>query len=167
MARTQGGVCRPRPRIVGTREDEAALRVSLADKLYNTRSILADVRESGEAVFERFSGKRDGTLWYYAALVDALRGFPNRMVDELDRTVASYGARSPIPSPVPPPATPSAFASRCRSPVGRLPRTRRRPYRPAPMTTRIIPGFLPSTAGFAFPNPSRTSPSGGSASPAW
>ena len=88
MARTQGEVRRPRPRIAsGAREDEPALRVSLADKLYNTRSILADVRESGEAVFERFSGKRDGTLWYYAALVDAFGGFPNRMVDELDRTV--------------------------------------------------------------------------------
>ena len=72
---------------VGSGGDEPALRVSLADKLYNTRSILADVRESGEAVFERFSGKRDGTLWYYAALVDAFRGFPNRMVGELDRTV--------------------------------------------------------------------------------
>ena len=68
-------------------EDEPALRVSLADKLSNTRSILADVRESGETVFERFSGQRDGTLWYYAALADAFRGFPNRMVGELERTV--------------------------------------------------------------------------------
>jgi (p)ppGpp synthase/HD superfamily hydrolase len=73
---------------VASGEDEPALRVSLADKLYNTRSILADVRESGEVVFERFTGKRDGTLWYYAGLVNAFRGFPNRMVDELDRTVA-------------------------------------------------------------------------------
>jgi GTP pyrophosphokinase len=38
-------------------------------------------------VFERFSGRRDGTLWYYAALVDAFGGFPNRMVQELERTV--------------------------------------------------------------------------------
>ena len=59
----------------------------IRDRLYNTRSILADVRESGESVFERFSGKRDGTLWYYAALVDAFLGFPNRMVGELDRMV--------------------------------------------------------------------------------
>jgi (p)ppGpp synthase/HD superfamily hydrolase len=68
--------------------DEAALRVSLADKVHNTRAIVADVREHGEAVFERFNGKRDGTLWYYAALVDAFRGFPNRMVRELERAVA-------------------------------------------------------------------------------
>jgi (p)ppGpp synthase/HD superfamily hydrolase len=64
-----------------------ALRVSLADKLHNTRAILADVRESGDTVFERFNGKKDGTIWYYAALVDAFRGFPNRMVGELEREV--------------------------------------------------------------------------------
>ncbi len=67
--------------------DEPALRVSLADKLHNTRAILADVRESGDAVFERFNGKKDGTIWYYAGLVDAFRGFPNRMVGELEREV--------------------------------------------------------------------------------
>lgn len=67
--------------------DEPALRVSLADKLHNTRAIVADVRESGDAVFERFNGKKDGTIWYYAALVEAFRGFPNRMVGELEREV--------------------------------------------------------------------------------
>jgi (p)ppGpp synthase/HD superfamily hydrolase len=67
--------------------DEPALRVSLADKLHNARAILADVRESGDAVFERFNGKKDGTIWYYAALVEAFRGFPNRMVGELEREV--------------------------------------------------------------------------------
>ena len=67
--------------------DEPALRVSLADKLHNTRAILADVREGGDAVFERFNGKKDGTIWYYAVLVDAFRGFPNRMVGELEREV--------------------------------------------------------------------------------
>jgi hypothetical protein len=61
--------------------------VSLADKLHNTRAIVADVRESGDAVFERFNGKKDGTIWYYAALVEAFRGFPNRMVGELEREV--------------------------------------------------------------------------------
>lgn len=67
--------------------DEPALRVSLADKLHNTRAIIADVRESGEALFESFNGKKDGTIWYYAALVEAFRGFPNRMVGELEREV--------------------------------------------------------------------------------
>lgn len=67
--------------------DEPALRVSLADKLHNARAIVADVREGGDRMFERFNGMKDGTLWYYAALVEAFRGFPNRMVGELDRVV--------------------------------------------------------------------------------
>ncbi len=62
--------------------------VSAADKLYNARMILADYREIAEAVFERFSGKREGTLWYYQALVkDFRRGKRNRLTDELERVV--------------------------------------------------------------------------------
>ena len=85
--RKEAYVAHVRERVEGG-DDEPALRVSLADKVHNTRAILADVREHGEAVFERFNGKRDGTLWYYGALVEAFRGFPNRMVDELQRAVA-------------------------------------------------------------------------------
>lgn len=62
--------------------------VSAADKLYNARVILADYREIGDAVFERFSGKRDGTLWYYRALLGEFRrGKANRLVNELERIV--------------------------------------------------------------------------------
>ncbi len=63
--------------------------VSAADKLHNARTILADYRASGELVWERFTGGRDGTLWYYRALVDALRaGGASPLVKELDRVVA-------------------------------------------------------------------------------
>ena len=48
----------------------ASLLVSLADKTYNARAILDDLRVDGDAVWERFTGKREGTLWYYAALAD-------------------------------------------------------------------------------------------------
>jgi (p)ppGpp synthase/HD superfamily hydrolase len=62
--------------------------VSAADKLHNVRTILSDYRVAGDSVFERFSGHRDGTLWYYRAVVDVLRnGNPNRLVDELERVV--------------------------------------------------------------------------------
>jgi (p)ppGpp synthase/HD superfamily hydrolase len=62
--------------------------VSVADKLHNVRSILADYRQMGEAVWERFNGRRDGTLWYYRALVDIYRQGPsNRLIDELERNV--------------------------------------------------------------------------------
>lgn len=44
------------------------LRVSLADKLHNARSILLDRHDLGEAIWERFNGGRDGSLWYYDTL---------------------------------------------------------------------------------------------------
>jgi (p)ppGpp synthase/HD superfamily hydrolase len=57
---------------------DAVLLVSACDKLYNARSIVADLEdpEVGVEVFERFTTGRDGTLWYYAALhaVFAKRG---------------------------------------------------------------------------------------------
>ncbi|MBA2278017.1 MAG: HD domain-containing protein [Chloroflexia bacterium] len=63
--------------------------VSAADKLHNARSILADYRQLGEALWSRFNGGREGTLWYYRALVDVFRSVESsRLVDELDRTVS-------------------------------------------------------------------------------
>jgi (p)ppGpp synthase/HD superfamily hydrolase len=44
------------------------LRVSLADKVHNARSILADLRQIGESTWDRFQGGKDGTLWYYRTL---------------------------------------------------------------------------------------------------
>ena len=46
--------------------------VSAADKLHNVRSIIRDLRMHGADVWGRFLGKRDGTLWYYQAVADAL-----------------------------------------------------------------------------------------------
>ncbi len=46
------------------------LRVSIADKLHNARSILLDRHQAGEAVWDRFTGGREGSLWYFRALVD-------------------------------------------------------------------------------------------------
>jgi (p)ppGpp synthase/HD superfamily hydrolase len=62
--------------------------VSSADKLHNARSILSDFRTLGDAVWSRFKGGRDGTLWYYRALVDAYRaGGGTPILAELERTV--------------------------------------------------------------------------------
>ncbi len=62
--------------------------VSAADKLNNVRSILSDYRQSGEFVWERFSGGRDGTLWYYRALLDEFLHDPlNRITRDLDLAV--------------------------------------------------------------------------------
>jgi (p)ppGpp synthase/HD superfamily hydrolase len=62
--------------------------VSAADKLYNVRSIVAAYREVGDRVWERFQGKRDGTLWYYRALLDEFRcKKENPLTRELERAV--------------------------------------------------------------------------------
>jgi hypothetical protein len=56
--------------------------------LHNVRTILADYRTAGDSIFERFSGRRDGTLWYYRAVLEVLRaGKRNRLIEELDRVV--------------------------------------------------------------------------------
>ncbi len=63
--------------------------IAAADKLHNARSLLADHRRLGDAMWQHFRGGRDGTLWYYRAVVDALRASDERpIVDELARAVA-------------------------------------------------------------------------------
>lgn len=62
--------------------------MSAADKLHNTRAIVADLRQAGVAAFERFTGKQEGTLWYYDALARAFEArCPGPPAAELSRTV--------------------------------------------------------------------------------
>jgi (p)ppGpp synthase/HD superfamily hydrolase len=71
--------------------DASTLFVSACDKVYNTRSILRDLRRHGDQVWSRFNGGKEGSLWYYRALVTAFRRHreSNReLVDELDRIVS-------------------------------------------------------------------------------
>jgi (p)ppGpp synthase/HD superfamily hydrolase len=49
-------------------KSDDALLVSQCDKLHNATAILEDARVLGPALWERFTGKRDGTLWYYRSL---------------------------------------------------------------------------------------------------
>jgi (p)ppGpp synthase/HD superfamily hydrolase len=68
--------------------DEDTRLVSAADKLNNVRSILADHREIGDSVWDRFNGGRDGTLWYYRALLNEfLRHKPDRITRDLELAV--------------------------------------------------------------------------------
>jgi (p)ppGpp synthase/HD superfamily hydrolase len=46
--------------------------VSAADKLHNARSLRLDVERHGLATLDRFTGGRQGLLWYYTAVHDAL-----------------------------------------------------------------------------------------------
>lgn len=67
-------------------DDETRL-VSASDKLHNVRTILTDYRNHGEAIWRRFSGKKEGTLWYYRALSDEYARKPNRITRELEIAV--------------------------------------------------------------------------------
>jgi (p)ppGpp synthase/HD superfamily hydrolase len=47
----------------------SVLKVSLADKLHNARSILTDLRADGEVVWDRFNAGRTEQAWYYGELL--------------------------------------------------------------------------------------------------
>src|SRR5690349_12863458 len=62
--------------------------VSAADKLHNVRSIVRDYHEHGEAVWDRFQGRRDGTLWYYETVADMLvRRYRSQLTRDLQAAV--------------------------------------------------------------------------------
>ena len=93
----------PKPAWRGRKEEYVAklaakpddsLLVSIADKLHNARSILADCRSHGDDLWQRFQEGKDGVLWYYHALVQAFRksGAHPGLVDELERTVTALNA---------------------------------------------------------------------------
>jgi (p)ppGpp synthase/HD superfamily hydrolase len=90
---------RKEPYIRHLRTADADTRlVSVADKLHNSRSIVADYRELGEQIWERFQGKREGTLWYYRALLDEFkRKKPNRLINEFERVVLELEALTASP----------------------------------------------------------------------
>lgn len=63
-------------------------RVSACDKLHNSRTLVMEYRRCGEALWDRFHGGREGTLWYYRSILDALspEGIGD-LIDELNRVV--------------------------------------------------------------------------------
>ena len=68
------------------------LLVSAADKPHNARAICADLRRHGLAVFDRFKGGRDGTLWYYSELADRFSAqMPGPLAVELAGAVSLMG----------------------------------------------------------------------------
>ena len=70
--------------------------VVAADKLHNARDLLSSYRVQGEDLWSHFTGDREGTLWYYRAVVDALAGAAEpeedqlrAIIEEIDRTLAA------------------------------------------------------------------------------
>jgi hypothetical protein len=54
-------------------EPESVLRVSLADKLHNARSMAIDVASHGAALWKRFHADRDDQAWYFRSLLAIFR----------------------------------------------------------------------------------------------
>lgn len=85
-------------------EDDETRLVSACDKLHNVRTIIADYRKDGEAIWKRFSGRRHGTLWYYRALSNEFsRKKLNRITRELEIVVTELerisSRRAGVPAP--------------------------------------------------------------------
>jgi (p)ppGpp synthase/HD superfamily hydrolase len=67
--------------------------VVACDKLHNARAMVKDYRVCGEALWSRFSGGREGMLWYYRTIVDVLHSDRTSLVvEELNRVVTDLEA---------------------------------------------------------------------------
>jgi len=70
--------------------------VCAADKLHNVNATLADLRRTLEpaTVWSRFAGGRDGTIAFYRAVLERLRGtgFSAPIIDELAAAVETLAA---------------------------------------------------------------------------
>src|SRR5262249_30630970 len=74
---------------------ESALRVTAADKLHNARSILADLRDHGPGVWDKFHAPVADHVWYYTELVRVLSdAHDGPTVRELQRVVADLVAEA-------------------------------------------------------------------------
>jgi len=78
---------------------ESVRLVSSADKLHNARTVLSDYRLLGDDLWTRFNGRKEGTLWYYRAIVSTLQG-DGPIVEELDRVVTELESISGTSHPV-------------------------------------------------------------------
>jgi GTP pyrophosphokinase len=74
--------------------------VATCDKLHNARAVLRDYEEIGERLWERFTGRRDGSLWYYRSVADVLSA-PGDVepAAELDKTVSRLEDAAAEPDP--------------------------------------------------------------------
>ncbi len=72
-------------------EPEAVLRISLADKLHNLRSIAIDLEDRREELWDRFHAGRDEQAWYFTSLLAIFeeRDWESRNLPEFRRLVGS------------------------------------------------------------------------------
>ena len=73
--------------------DDKTLLVSLADKVHNARTILADLNDPASSVWEKFKGGKEDTILYYQSLADIFDKSPftilkkelRQLVDEITK----------------------------------------------------------------------------------
>lgn len=69
--------------------------ISACDKLHNAESILRDHRAHGDTLWERFTAPKEGTLWYYRSITEALgEGWSSPVLDRLRQTVDTIHAEA-------------------------------------------------------------------------
>jgi (p)ppGpp synthase/HD superfamily hydrolase len=68
-----------------------SLLVSLADKVDNAEAILNDYRQIGDDLWERFTGRHEGTIWYYRTLSSIFdQALPGPLARDLSRAVSFF-----------------------------------------------------------------------------
>ncbi len=77
------------------RSADASVRLIVAaDKLHNVRSLTRLIRAAPHAnadVWRDFRGGRDGTIWYYQAVLETLRKNDSRLIiEELAREISAF-----------------------------------------------------------------------------
>jgi (p)ppGpp synthase/HD superfamily hydrolase len=68
-----------------------SLLVSLADKVDNAEAILQDYRIMGDGLWSRFTGGRQGTIWYYRSISEIFaKAMPCALSNALSQTVSEF-----------------------------------------------------------------------------
>lgn len=70
--------------------ETASAMIVLADKIHNIRTLRIDFELHGDAVFERFTAGKIGSLWYYQKMLEILsarKDLPEILVKELELDV--------------------------------------------------------------------------------
>lgn len=71
--------------------------VSLADKLHNARSLLAEWQQQGDIIWSAFNSSREKTLWFYQSLVQVYQHTGSDwMTEELSRVISQLCHQSEL-----------------------------------------------------------------------
>lgn len=67
--------------------------VCVADKLHNALTLVRDLQQHGPSTLDRFRGGREGTVWYYRSVAEALaEGYSHFLLGELDQSARQLEA---------------------------------------------------------------------------